>query len=165
MAKLEAEANVTLSLLDRLIDTDKNLAVDLPLTRAQSVRLLKASLRHDLEWLLNTRRTPDEAPDTLSELQQSLFNYGLPDMSSFSISSPKDQSRLSWLLESAVCTFEPRLEAVKVTMEPISPGSRMLRFQIEGMLRMDPAPERISFDTVLELTSGTYQVKGDAGTR
>jgi type VI secretion system protein ImpF len=165
MPKLDAEANVTTSLLDRLTDAEPNLALDLPVTRSQSVRQLKASLRHDLEWLLNTRRTPVEAPDSLAELQQSLYHYGLPDMSSFSVSSTKDQSRLSWLLESAIATFEPRLEAVKVSMEPVSPGSRMLKFQIEGMLRMDPAPERISFDTVLELTSGVYLVKGDAGTR
>ncbi len=165
MPKLEAEAHVTQSLLDRLIDTEPKVALDSPLTRSQSVRQLRASLRHDLEWLLNTRRNPDEAPESLAELRQSLYNYGLPDMSAFSISSPKDQSRLTWLLESAIAIFEPRLEAIKVSMEPISPGSRILRFQIEGMLRMDPAPERISFDTVLELTSGVYQVKGDAGTR
>jgi len=36
-----------------------------------------------------------------------------------------------------------------------------LRFQIQGLLRIDPAPERVTFDTVLELTSGEYQVKGD----
>jgi type VI secretion system protein ImpF len=165
MPKPEADANVTQSLLDRLIDTDRTLALDAPMTRAQSVRQLKISLRHDLEWLLNTRRIPDEAPDSLVELQQSLYHFGLPDMSAFSINSPKDQSRLTWMLESAITTFEPRLEAVKVSMEPVSPGSRMLRFQIEGMLKMDPAPERISFDTMLELTSGTYQVKGDAGSR
>src|SRR5512140_2222485 len=165
MPKLDAEANVTTSLLDRLVDTEPTLALDLPVTRSQSVRQLKVSLRHDLEWLLNTRRTPVEAPDSLAELQQSLYHYGLPDMSAFGVNSTKDQNRLSWLLESAIATFEPRLEAVKVSMEPISQGSRLLKFQIEGMLRMDPAPERISFDTVLELTSGVYLVKGDAGTR
>ncbi|MBI4877701.1 MAG: type VI secretion system baseplate subunit TssE [Acidobacteria bacterium] len=165
MAKLETEAHVTPSLLDRLTDAEPKLALDSPMTRAQSVRQLKASLRHDLEWLLNTRRTPDEAPDTLPDLQASLYNYGLPDMTSFSINSQQDQSRLSWLLESTIATFEPRLESVQVSMEPVAAGSRMLRFQIEGMLRMDPAPERISFDTVLELTSGTYQVKGDAAAR
>ena len=165
MPKLDAEANVTTSLLDRLIDAEPNLALDLPVTRMQSVRQLKASLRHDLEWLLNTRRTAVEAPDSLAELQQSLYHYGLPDMSVFSSNSTRDQSRLIWLLESAISTFEPRLEAVKVSMESITPGSRLVKFQIEGMLRMDPAPERISFDTVLELTSGVYLVKGDAGTR
>ena len=164
MPKPESEANVTQSFLDRLIDTERDLSSDAPLTRAQSVRQLKASLRHDLEWLLNTRRNPLEAPNTLVELQQSLYKYGLPDMSAFTLNSPKDQSRLSWMIESTVTTFEPRLEAVKVSLEPVTPGSRMLRFQIEGMLRMDPAPERIACDTVLELTSGVYQVKGDAGT-
>jgi hypothetical protein len=28
---------------------------------------------------------------------------------------------------------------------------------------MDPAPEHVSFDTVLQLTSGEYQVKGEPG--
>ena len=31
-----------------------------------------------------------------------------------------------------------------------------------GLLLMDPAPEHVSFDTVLELTTGDYVVKGDA---
>jgi predicted component of type VI protein secretion system len=35
----------------------------------------------------------------------------------------------------------------------------MLRFRIEGLARIDPAPEQVTFDTVLELTSGEYQVK------
>ena len=38
-----------------------------------------------------------------------------------------------------------------------------MRFQIEALLKMDPAPEHISFDTVLQLSSGEYQVKGDSG--
>jgi type VI secretion system protein ImpF len=42
-------------------------------------------------------------------------------------------------------------------------SKKKLRFQIEGVLKMDPAPEQISFDTVLQLTTGEYQVKGDSG--
>jgi type VI secretion system protein ImpF len=37
----------------------------------------------------------------------------------------------------------------------------VLRFQIQGLLDMDPAPEHISFDTVLQLSSGEYQVRGE----
>ncbi len=47
---------------------------------------------------------PPGGADSLVELQQSLYNYGLPDMSAFSLNSPKDQSRLSWMLESTVTT-------------------------------------------------------------
>jgi type VI secretion system protein ImpF len=37
-----------------------------------------------------------------------------------------------------------------------------VRFAVEATLRMDPSPERIVFDTVLEIASGTYAVD-DAG--
>ena len=46
---------------------------------------MKAALRRDLEWLLNTRRNPEPAPESMAELSQSLFNYGLPDFSALSI--------------------------------------------------------------------------------
>jgi type VI secretion system protein ImpF len=48
-------------------------------------------------------------------------------------------------------------------LEPARGAVHVLRFQIEGLLMMDPEPEPISFDTVLLLASGQYDVKGDAG--
>ena len=67
-------------------------------------------------------------------------------------------------MEAALATFEPRLRSVRVTLVPVrDTTSRVLRFQIEGMLRLEPAPERVTFDTVLELTSGEYEVKGEPG--
>jgi predicted component of type VI protein secretion system len=30
---------------------------------------------------------------------------------------------------------------------------------VQGLMRINPAPEEISFDTVLELSSGEYTVK------
>jgi len=46
-------------------------------------------------------------------------------------------------------------------VESGSNSGRQLRFQIEALLLMDPSPELISFDTVLELSSGEYQIKGE----
>jgi type VI secretion system protein ImpF len=46
-----------------------------------------------------------------------------------------------------------------VPLETVAGATRTLRFRIEGMLVMDPAPEHVSFDTVLELTSGGYEVR------
>ncbi len=48
-------------------------------------------------------------------------------------------------------------------MEPFEGGYRTLRFVIEGLLCMDPAPVPIRFDTELELGKGTYEIKGEAG--
>ncbi|HVX65312.1 MAG TPA: hypothetical protein VHA11_01850, partial [Bryobacteraceae bacterium] len=62
--------------------------------------------------------------------------------------------------ESTLATFEPRIAEPRVTMEQVGGSARVLRFQIQGILRIDPAPERVTFDTVLELSSGEYEVKG-----
>ncbi len=160
MAHSQPEPNVTVSVLDRLTDLEPNVPADTQVSRLQSMRQLKAALKRDLEWLLNTRRTPEEA-GTESQVHHSLFHYGLPDMSGISINSIQDQNRMLWMLESAVATFEPRIEGARVVMEPVSQGQRIMRFQIQGLLRVDPAPERVTFDTTLELTSGEYAVKGD----
>lgn len=36
-----------------------------------------------------------------------------------------------------------------------------IHFQIEALLRTEPSPERVYFDSTLELTSGEYQVEGE----
>ena len=162
--RYNSETTVTQSLLDRLIDREPQNRADAPVSRAQSVRLLKLSLRRDLEWLLNSRRIAEPAPESFVELNQSLYHYGLPDFSALSIASPRDRNYLLRELEHSIATFEPRLKDVRVTLvdSPLE-GTRALRFQIEGLLQMDPAPEQISFDTVLQLNSGEYQIKGERG--
>ena len=162
MAKADSDLTVTPSLIDRLIDRDPRAESDPHTTRAQSIRQLKASLRRDLEWLLNTRRTPDAAGDSLAEVSHSLFNYGLPDFSALSLNSPRDRGHLLVELEKTVAIFEPRLKEVRVPLVD-APGnaSRVVHFQIEGMLQMDPSPEQVSFDTTLQLSSGEYQIRGE----
>jgi type VI secretion system protein ImpF len=162
MSRPDPDLAVTISLLDRLIDLNPDVSTDPPANRSQSVRQLKASLRRDLEWLLNTRRNPDEVPETYEELFRSLYNYGLPDVTSMGLNSPRDRQRLLGLVEQTIEIFEPRLTQVRVsTIDNTSSGPRILRFQIEGLLKMDPAPEQVLFDTVLQLNSGEYQIKGD----
>jgi type VI secretion system protein ImpF len=66
-------------------------------------------------------------------------------------------------LQASIRLSEPRLKNVQVV--PVKSdvrATRALRFRIEGLLAIDPVPERVSFDTVLELTSSEYSVKGDA---
>src|ERR1039457_1984820 len=162
MPRWEPDVTVEQSLLERLIDLEPKNEVEQPATRAQSVRQLKASLRRDLEWLLNTRRTPEAVGSELQELERSLFNYGLPDLTTLNWESTHDRTYLARMIEAVLATFEPRLKRVRVDpVGAISATQSVLRFQIEGLLDMDPAPERISFDTVLQLSSGEYQVKGD----
>jgi len=161
--RTQSNSAVTLSVLDRLMDEDpKSPSVEAPLTRAESVRALRAGVRRDLEWLLNTRRNPDEPGTALVETQKSVFTYGLPDFSTYAIASPQDQAKLVRVLQAAVKLFEPRLANVRVVPIEISPkGLRTMRIRIEGLLLMDPAPEHVSFDTMLQLTTGDFRVKDD----
>jgi type VI secretion system protein ImpF len=153
--------SAALSVLDRLIDPEPEKPDRLWISRAESVRMVKSSLRRDLEWLLNTRRTA-APPLSLRELGKSVFVYGLRDFSTYMLAAPADRARLVRDLETAIETFEPRLDAVTIVPLEDERLSGAICFRIEGVLLMDPAPEPISFDTVLELSSGEYQVKGEA---
>lgn len=160
----DPDVTVTQSLIDRLIDNDPKSASDAYTTRSQSVRQMKAGLRRDLEWLLNTRRTPLAAGEEYPELTKSLYNFGLPDFSTLNVHSFRDRDRLLLSLEKTVAAFEPRLKDVRVTLrESSDPIARTVHFQIDGILDMDPAPEAVSFDTVLDLAGGGYHIKGDRG--
>ena len=160
MPKRDISGPVTLSVLDRLIDKDPKVSMEVPLTRAQSLRELKIAIKRDLEWLLNTRKTIDPAPDSARETVRSVYNYGFADISSKSVLSGRDQSELVREMELAIAVFEPRLKRAKVRMERVEGSYRSLKFVIEGLLCMDPAPEPVRFDTVLELGKGEYEVKG-----
>jgi len=161
MAKAEIERIVELSVFDRLLDDDPASSHEPAMTRAESIDRLKESVRRDLEWLLNTRRTPETAPESLQLLQRSLYHYGLPDTTSMSRDSVEVRTRLARLVEQSITAFEPRLDGVRVTLaggEKSAIGS--VRFVIEAMLRMDPSPERISFDTLLSTGAGSVVTVG-----
>ena len=164
MAKVDTEANVTQSILDRLIDLEPREISDPQFSRALSVRQYKTSVRRDLQWLLNTKRTPEAAGTAFQHTRRSLYNYGIPDFSVLSSTSHKDRNRLLSEMEESIEFFEPRMKNVKVSLVNTDGlTTKMLRFQIEATLLMDPAPEQVSFDTVLDVVSGDYEVKGERG--
>jgi type VI secretion system protein ImpF len=159
MARTRSDRAVTLSVFDRLIDYEALNPTEAPLSHRHSVRQLRESVRRDLEWLLNTRLVAIPPDERLRELNRSAYVYGLPDFTAYSLSNPKDQNKLIRQLQTAIKNFEPRLARVRVApLDDSTLRTRTLRFRIEALLLMDPAPEHISFDTVLELSSGQYEV-------
>ncbi len=161
MARSDIDRPVQQSLIDRLIDDDPQSNVEPPMSRSQSVRVFKNSIRRDLEWLLNSRRTPEDPPEDMEDAARSVLYFGLPDVTSLSGDSTDDRVRLLRMIEDAIATYEPRLASVTVS-EAENPDSeaRRVRFLIQATLRMDPSPELVYFDTVLDLSSKEYEVKG-----
>lgn len=160
MPRAEAEFRITPSVLDRLLDYEPGVSQEPVPSRSKGLRELKQSVRRDLEWLLNTRQMVDGVPPELQELTNSLAAYGLPDFTNVSIKGPESQNRLRRAVEVAIRVFEPRLENVVVTLESSSEHERGVRFRIDARLRVEPAPEPITFDTFLEPDRTEFKVKG-----
>ena len=159
----EIERTVRQSVLDRLIDHEPRLAADRPTTWRASVEALKESLLRDLEWLLNARRIVDPAPDACTEVQNSVYHFGLPDITSLNAESEAARLKLVRQVEACIRQFEPRLLGARafIADEP-ELGRRQVRFIIEGVLNIEPNPERVVFDTVLETPTGKFVVGGAA---
>ena len=154
----ESGVTITPSVLDRLIDLEPRERKEAPKSRSVSLREMKAAVRRDLEWLLNSRTFIDAADLSLEDAKNSGAVYGLPDITGMNAESPTEQKRMADALEHAIRIFEPRFLNPRITMDPPDPLERAIKFRIEAHLDVDPAPEPIVFDTVLQLGSGELAV-------
>ncbi len=161
MSRFDNEVRVTPSVLDRLIDYEPEISREAAASRSKNLRILKQSVRRDLEWLLNTRQTPGMAAG-LTEVFRSVIGYGLPDFSNVSSRNPADHHKLRRAVEMAIEAFEPRLESVTVTVEPTGSALRTIHFRVDARLKVDPVPEPVSFDTTFQVGSAEFRVKGEA---
>ena len=162
MARREAEGTVRPSVLDRLLEGDESRSG----TLRESVDAVRAAVIRDLEWLLNTRRTIEPAPDSLPEVQKSLYHYGLADLTSHSADYTETPARLAREIQELIRLFEPRLSAVRVTVpdDETAAGrasSRQLHFMIEATLDVDPEPQALVFDTILDVSRGSFDIGAD----
>ena len=157
-----SDARPQMSVFDRLLDDQPKNRHEVPPSRFQAIRLYKEAVARDLESLLNTRATPWEAGPEHPELRNSVYSYGLPDFSGLSMRSGTHRSRLVKRIQQAIQDHEPRLGNVVVDIpaDGEDPDKLQLRFVVNALLKMDPAPEPVAFDTVLEISRGEYQVKG-----
>jgi type VI secretion system protein ImpF len=149
------------SILDRLIDDQPTVSREPADNRQQTVRELEMAVARDLEALLNTRQeTMEELPSEYQELNRSLLTYGLPDFSAQSFAVEEDCNRVLRSVERTIARFEPRLQRVRVQLDAPRNQDRGLRFRIEALLRVEPSPEPVTFDAVLQPSTQQYVVQG-----
>jgi type VI secretion system protein ImpF len=151
MTARRAEGANRPSFLDRLIRGGAG-AVDTDSARRRAVM-------RDLEWLLNTRRIHVGPGEGRPELERSVYQYGLVDISFRADGSAMSAAEVRREIEDTIRLFEPRLERVRVRVrEAEDDASRNVRFVVEAMLKADPTPLPVAFDTRLELGSRTFEV-------
>jgi type VI secretion system protein ImpF len=161
MARDEEKRPLASSILDRLIDEEPGNRKEQPRSSGQMLRELKNGVRRDLENLLNTRWRCRTWPPELDELEVSLLDYGIPDFTGVNMSVPTERENLRRVVQRAIMRFEPRLKNVSVTvLQNADEFDRVLRFRISGILRADPAPEPVTFDSELEPSTSAIEIKG-----
>jgi type VI secretion system protein ImpF len=153
------QPRVTLSILDRLTDSDPDSGRETGSSHWEDLRASKASLCRDLAAILNTRRAEDEIDPKYKEVNDSLLTFGVTDFTSCNLLNGIEQQRVRRSIERAIRLFEPRLTHVAVTLEPLDPLRPLLRFQITALLRMRPG-ETIAFDATLYRDSRRIAVTG-----
>lgn len=158
MARRDLEFGITPSVLDRLIDLDPRASQESVKSQRTTVQEFKQHVKRDLEWLLNCRAYPGYVDDHLEEVPRSVALFGLPDFTGVNAQTGEEQDRLTQMMQSVIERFEPRFINVKITLGPVSNVDKSLKFHIEALLDLEPTPEPIEFDTVLQLANGGFAV-------
>lgn len=157
----DSGARVKLSVLDRLLDDAPEMERDRPLTATDALTVLRRAVRRDLEALLNARRRLFSIPKAFRELHTSSLSFGLPDYTSGAMNEEGARENLRREIERCIKLFEPRLVQVAVSLVPRKDDlDTTLQLRIEALLHADPAPEPISFDTIVNAATAEIEVSG-----
>ena len=159
MARIDKKKKLRPSILDRLLDDEPDKPTELDTGKHQRLKELRNSVRRDLEKLLNTRYRVVSPPAEFEQLENSLLNYGLPDLATVNIIDQEQKRSFTRKLESILRNYEPRFKSVSVAFQDNSDKTdRTLRFRINAVLYADPSPEAVVFDSVLDSVSRTVSV-------
>lgn len=160
MAHIGKKKKLRPSILDRLLDDEPDNKNEIDQGQHQKLRQLRNSVRRDLENLMNARFRVMEPSEEYHELENSLLNYGLPDLATINITDLEKRKEFTSKMEKILKGFEPRFKDVKVSyMENKDNIDRTLRFRIDATLYADPSPEVVVFDSVLEPVTRSISIE------
>ncbi|MGH3185333.1 MAG: type VI secretion system baseplate subunit TssE [Streptosporangiaceae bacterium] len=153
-------ARVQAPLLDRLIDDAPDQARDPPLSSAESMMALRNAVRRDLEALLNARRRWRSWPVQMKQLATSPIGFGIEDFTAGAFNEPRRREALRVEIEDTIRRFEPRFLSVHVVLIEVRDRlEATLRLRIEAIMHAEPAPESITFDTLVDPTTDDILVR------
>ena len=146
-----------LSLLDRLLDEAPDQPQDRALSGPEAMEALRRGIRRDLQALLNTRRRWRSWPAELTELEQSVIGYGIPDFSTGSLADAARRARLCAEIEETIRRFEPRIRpgSVRVRARESREDQAVptLVFDIHGELWAQPVPQQLFLETAIDINT------------
>jgi len=163
MPELTQKERLQPSLLDRLSDDEPSKQTESREQRILSFPRLRKSVIRDLTWLLNAGCLgTTEDLEKYPEIQRSVLNYGIPDITGIKVSNV-DIMTMERLLRRAINHFEPRIISnslhIRVIKDDNNMGPNTVTFEIEGELWAQPTPERLYLKTILDLELGNVEFR------
>lgn len=121
---------------------------------------LRATIRRDLAWLLNTTNYGALGGlEAYPHVQTSVLNYGVPDLAGKSLHRRTILDRAREI-RNAIRTFETRIESESLVVEPVSSGDNpnAVSFVIHGDISAAARTVAVQFRTELEADTASVQV-------
>lgn len=147
---------VRASLIDRLIDHSPRVSREIRPLRTLDRNALRAAVRRDLGWLLNTR-TPLPT-DEFDQRELTVTEYGIPDFGGFSPENERHLKRMARRVAQAITAYEPRLRDVEVELVLEMDTERRLNMIISAVLAVDEFREPVSFLTIYQKDTGEMEI-------
>lgn len=121
-------------------------------------------VKRDLTWLFNSQNMcmDEELEENYSNIESSVLNYGMPDLTGKTASSV-NIFHLEKALKQMILRFEPRIipKTLNVTLneDTTMMDHNALVFEIQGDIWTDPVPIHMHLLTQLDLENGQVDVK------
>ena len=142
--------------LDRLLD--QNPDADFRQSH-HIVRCIRESIRRDMENLFNTRYCVVSPPAEYENLDDSVLNYGLPDLSTINMTTFDNRNDFCRKMEKTILKFESRIKTVKVKTDTVLDNENpTIHFRVEATLNVNPLQELIIFESMLNPVNQTVDV-------
>ncbi|MEO0463949.1 MAG: type VI secretion system baseplate subunit TssE [Pseudomonadota bacterium] len=132
---------------------------DIPKLTSFTVEDLRASIRRDLNALLNTvafDATTDLEP--YPDVRTSVLNFGLPDIAGQTYSRRAAYQR-ERDIEAVIEAFEPRLKDVKVTCEMYSDNPEELTYVIRGSITEAAEEMPVNYKSKLNVGLAKFRIE------
>lgn len=157
----EREIALRQPLLSALTDDDPESLLELKPSPKQQAKALRESVRLDLQNLLNTRQRCLSWPKEFSELDRSVLDYGIPDLTGANLSTASRRNAFLQQLAGVIQRHDARFHTVKIEpLDNADPHDRTLRFRIEATLRVETETETAIFDFQMEPVSRQMETLG-----
>jgi type VI secretion system protein ImpF len=156
LSRVKSVFRARASLIDRLVDDQPAVRRESRPLRTLTRKQLKAVVMRDLGWLLNTRTSGK--PSRFDSEELTVIDYGMPDFGAYFTANPEDRERLIQRMIRAISAFEPRLQKVRIAVEPIKINEKKLKILIEAVIVVHTVRAPVSFLTVFHDKTGTMEI-------